>query len=85
MEWGWQFSRLVLVRIIFESFSRVEEWSTISSVFFLTEQVIGIVSDFFIKCLVMWETFTLGESEHLFGARVVDGSVVFVWHFYEII
>ena len=82
MEWGWQFSSLVLVRIIFESFSRVEEWSTISSVFFLSKQIVGIVGNFFIKRLVMGETFTLRESEHLLGTRVVDGSVIFVWHLF---
>lgn len=65
MERRWQFSCFVFMRIIFESLGRVEEWSTISSVLLLTEQVIGIVSDLLIKGLVIGETFTLGEGEHL--------------------
>ena len=82
MERRWQFSGFIFMRIIFKSLSGVEEWSTISSVLLLSEQIVGIVSDLLIKCLVVWETFTLGEGEHCLGAGVVDGGVVFVWHLF---
>lgn len=81
-EWGWQFSLLILVWVVVESLRRVEEWSTVSIIFPLAEQVVRVISDFLVQSFVHREPFTLREHVHLFRRRVIDRGVVFVGHIF---
>ena len=82
VEWRWQFSSFVLVRVVVESLSRVEERPTISLIFLLPEQIVRIVSNLLVQCLVNGEPLTLRECEHLLRGGIVDCGVVIVWHLY---